>query len=272
MPSRLGRAGALVRWALTMAALAPTRRAGAWLFAVALLMPVKRRLGPLRDRPLRVRVGPAPGRPFWFSDRSELLALEEVFARGEYALELARPPAVIVDLGANAGQASLYFRMRYPEARIVAVEPDPRTFRRLERNLGDDPNVVLRRYAITERPGRVALTRFLDASWKTRVASREEGDGAAVRGATIDELFAEEGLEHVDLMKVDIEGLELDVLSSSAAVLSVGTVIGELHYWELDVPRDEALAAMRERGRFPHAVFVDHHVFVLSREERQLPR
>jgi hypothetical protein len=52
-------------------------------------------------------------------------------------------------------------------------------------------------------------------------------------------------------------------------VRRVRTVIGELHYWELGVDRDEALAAMRRHGGFDHARFVDHHLFLLSRDHAE---
>lgn len=265
MPRALRRAVALVRTAVALAGLAPSRRQAARTLAIALLMPVKRRIAPLRGRPVCIRVGPAPGRPFWFGDRSELRALEEVFVKGEYDLDLPAPPAVIVDLGANAGQASLYFRLRYPEARIIAVEPDPSALRHLERNLCGDSNAVVRRHAVSPRHGPVRLARYPDESWKTRVTAAADETAVTVRGATLDELFAEERLERVDLLKIDIEGLELDVLSTSPALGAVDTVIGELHYWMLGVDREEALQAMQANGRFTRARFVDHHLFLLTR-------
>jgi FkbM family methyltransferase len=265
MPPAARRATALLRWAWTLSALAPTPRSRARLFAVALLMPVKRRVPSLRSRQIRVELASAGA--FWFSDRSELRALEEVFVLGEYDVPLPSEPEVIVDLGANAGQASLFFRARYPDARIIAVEPDPSTFRHLERNLGADANAVTRQVAVTAAPGEVRLRRFPDASWMTQVttAGADDGGTVAVPGVTLDDVLTQEGVDRVGLLKVDIEGLEIDVLTSGAALRRADTVIGELHYWLHDVDREATLRRFQRHGEFDDARFVDHHLFLLTR-------
>jgi len=75
------------------------------------------------------------------ADRTELLAMRDVLLNEEYAVELDRPPKVIVDAGANVGLASIFFSALWPEARIVAVEADPSTFRRLKENTASLRNV-----------------------------------------------------------------------------------------------------------------------------------
>lgn len=263
MPPAARRATALLRWAWSLSGLAPTPRSRARLFAFALLMPVKRRVPWLRSRELRAEL--ASGGSFWFSDRSELLALEEIFLDGEYDISLPSDPAVIVDLGANAGQASRFFRSRYPDARIIAVEPDPSTFAHLRRNLGDDGNAVTRQVAVTAAPGEVRLRRFLDASWMTQVTEGGDDDTVAVAGMTLDDVLTEEGVDRVGLLKVDIEGLEIDVLTAGAALRRADTVIGELHYWMHEVDREATLRRFQRHGEFDDARFIDHHLFLLTR-------
>ncbi len=266
MPAAARRATALLGWAWRISSLAPTPRSRARLFALALLMPAKRRVPSLRTRQLRVDL--ASGGAFWFSDRSELLALEEIFVGGEYEVSLPSPPAVIVDLGANAGQASRFFRSRYPDARIIAVEPDPATFRHLERNLGADGNAVTRQIAVTAAPGEVRLRRFQDASWMTQVTTDGEDaeDTVAVPGVTLDDVLTQEGIDRIGLLKVDIEGLEIDVLTAGEALRRADAVIGELHYWmHGGVDREATLLRFQRHGEFDDARFVDHHLFVLTR-------
>ncbi len=265
MPAAARRATALLRWAWRISALASGPRSRIRLLAVALLMPLKRRLPSLRARVVRVDL--ASGGPFWFSDRSELLALEEIFVGGEYEVSLPQAPGVILDLGANAGQASRFFRSRYPDARIVAVEPDPETFRHLQRNLAADPNATTRQIAVTAAPGEVRLRRFLDASWMSQVAAAgEEGDTVAVPGVTLDDVLAQEGIDRVGLLKVDIEGLEVDVLTAGGALRRADAVIGELHYWmNGGLDREATLRRFQRHGGFDDARFIDHHLFVLTR-------
>ena len=67
--------------------------------------------------------------PFYFRlGTTDLLVLEEIFFKGEYDTVLAHVPAaarLIVDLGANAGYSLRFWRMHFPQAAIIAAEPDP---------------------------------------------------------------------------------------------------------------------------------------------------
>ncbi|MBV9921033.1 MAG: FkbM family methyltransferase, partial [Pseudonocardia sp.] len=81
-----------------------------------------------RGRLLGFRVA-HPGR------RGLHLLYSEIFARREYEFASKRPDPVILDCGANIGMATLYFKWRYPAARIAAFEPDPSAFALLEANV-----------------------------------------------------------------------------------------------------------------------------------------
>ena len=92
------------------------------------------------SRPATFRL--ADGARVCIGTRTELLAMREIFALDEYAIDLPFEPAVVLDCGANVGFASLYFASRYPGARIYAIEADPATFPRLDRNTREIANVV----------------------------------------------------------------------------------------------------------------------------------
>jgi FkbM family methyltransferase len=262
----LGRLARQARWSAEVSALAAGPVSRAWLFSAAALLPLKRRLLHEAAIPVRADLGGTP-RWFWFSDESELLALKEIFAEGEYAAVAGACPTTIVDLGANVGQAALWFRSRFPDARILSVEPDPRTFAKLRRNLGKDPLVTLRRAAITARDGVVELERAADSSWGTRVSSDGAGDVHQVPGVSLVTLLAEHGVEQVDLLKVDIEGLEHAALGASPALARATLVIGEIHATLIAVPIEQALEDMRACGGFDRCE-LDGDIFVLSRDSR----
>lgn len=265
MRTQLNRVYSSIAWTNSALRLAATPGARIRLCALILLLPVKKRTPWLREYALHIRRGPGASRTrFWFRDRTELRALADIFVEGEYEHQLAEAPAVIVDLGANVGQAALYFRRRYPEARIVSVEPDPDTFALLQRNLGSDSRTLLRQAAITPYDGQFGLQRTLGQSWCTCVGEAVP-HGAKIRGLTLETLLAEEGIAEVDLMKVDIEGLELEVLGSSAAMPRVQCVIGEFHDWMLSTPGPAALEIMRREGAFKSAEFVRPRIFMLTR-------
>src|SRR6516164_3678329 len=54
---------------------------------------------------------------------SDVQTYEQIFLHQDYQFAVTRPPQTIVDVGANIGLASLYFANRFPQARILALEP-----------------------------------------------------------------------------------------------------------------------------------------------------
>lgn len=145
-------------------------------------------------------------------------ALYELLARQEYALvgDLDSPH-FIVDAGANIGIASVYFLHQYPEARIVAVEPDPDNFELLRRNLapyGDQ--VTLLQGAVWSRHGRLQLDFSVQQEWRISVRSPEGGQPGSVEAYTMPEVIAAGGGGNVDLLKMDIEGSESEVFGPQA--------------------------------------------------------
>lgn len=192
---------------------------------------------PVPAIPLWIRVR-GRRRVFWVGDRSELFALGEVILGGEYAWAGERPPGVVLDLGANAGAATLDFATRFPAARIVAVEPDPSAFARLRRNVAGLPNVQALNLAVGGRSGRA---RFEPAAWSWGshlAADQTAGDGVEVEILSFDDLLRRLDLPAVDLVKMDIEGAEYAMLDAAARLGDVGELVGELHRGHPDAPDD----------------------------------
>ncbi|GAB4214534.1 MAG: hypothetical protein OHK0022_53200 [Roseiflexaceae bacterium] len=163
-------------------------------------------------------------------DTSDLHVFEKVFVREEYRCFLPEARR-IVDLGANVGYAALYFAQRYPEARVIAVEPDPANYALLRRNTAVYPQVVPLQAAVWSRRTHLRITNPDDASWSRRVAE-QPGDGlGGVPAITMAELLALCGDEPIDILKIDIESAEKELFDDPAAAWldRVHVIIIELH-------------------------------------------
>jgi FkbM family methyltransferase len=172
------------------------------------------------------------------SDGTELLALADVLCHAQYRMDGLPAPRAIVDLGSNIGASVLYFACCYPGARIVAVEPDPETFRKLQANVASLEGVQARRLAVGARDGEVVFFPS-PRSWESSLHPTPlSGEAITVRQVTLDTLLDEAGLDHVELVKLDVEGAEYDVLSACAGLPTrVDALIGELHPGHADVYR-----------------------------------
>jgi FkbM family methyltransferase len=157
---------------------------------------------------------------------SDRASFEHVFG-GAYELDVPVEPKLIVDLGANAGYASVFFALRYPSARVIAVEPVPENARLVRKNVSRLERVDVVEAAAWPRPARLALVDPGKGFWGMRVSEDAAGEVAAV---TIQDLLDRAGADRIDILKIDIEGAEAELFSENTAWLGrVGVLVLELH-------------------------------------------
>ena len=177
-----------------------------------------------RRRLVRLTVPGTRTRVYARSGTSDLAAFADV-TREWADVELPFAPSVILDLGANVGYASVALALRYPEARILAVEPVPANVALLRRNVAPFPVDVVEA-AVWPRSGTLRLEDPGKGQWGFRV--REGGDD--VRAVTVPELIERTGAAAVGLVKLDVEGAELDLFTGDTGWLArVQALAVELH-------------------------------------------
>lgn len=145
---------------------------------------------------------------------TDLFVLQQIFLEEQYG---CIPPndqiRLIVDCGANVGFSSVYFLNRFPNARVIAVEPDPENAAVCRRNLepyGERASV--RQTAIWSHPTMLTVEHgvFGDGrEWAVSVREARDGDSVVIQAIDMGSLIG--GADSVDLLKVDIEGSELQL-------------------------------------------------------------
>jgi FkbM family methyltransferase len=139
---------------------------------------------------------------------------------------------VIVDAGGYTGLSAAYFATKYPEATIIAIEPDAENFELLTMNTARFRNVRPVRAAVWRESGMISLTDPGLGAVSFQVADPNSAGSAGelVRAVTIDEIIKEFGLEKIDLLKMDVEGSEREIFESASPwIASVDTICIELH-------------------------------------------
>lgn len=209
----------------------PNHREGLRLAIAAVMVSLRRGGRPL-GRPLVVRPTASGDRGVELRVWSfiDLLVVREIFLEAEYRLPAGTKPRAILDLGANIGVSALFFRAVYPDAVVLAVEPDPAQFARLERNAAGDPMIRPIAGAATVASGPVtfyqAAQGWLSGLERPAQISATE---ITVPGLSIPEILARGGVDRVDLVKLDIEGGEWALLEDGALQAATDLVVGELH-------------------------------------------
>jgi FkbM family methyltransferase len=166
---------------------------------------------------------------------TDVSVFRQVLVTREYDSQFCKPLRTVIDAGANIGLTSVFYANKYPEATIVAVEPESSNFQMLKRNIAPYPNVIAVQAALWRDNQEIRLIdpklghygfRTLEAP--TLGSLRE--DYKLVRGVTLSRLMLDLHLNYVDLLKIDIEGSEKEVFEDSDSwVDNVGVIVVELH-------------------------------------------
>jgi FkbM family methyltransferase len=124
-------------------------------------------------------------------------------------------PFTFVDIGANVGLFSLFVAScAGQQARILAIEPEPGNLRRLEFNIRANPGVPITIIpkALSDEAGVVAVE--LDRRDRGGTRTKKIGQVGAstetirVPSQTLMDVLADEGIDAIDALKIDVEGLE----------------------------------------------------------------
>jgi FkbM family methyltransferase len=142
---------------------------------------------------------------------------------------------VIIDAGANVGMATSWFLQRYPEAQVVAIEPNPEAFTFLKHNLKVmAPSRTLAVQAALCRRGAHATRLYSSASEASLRTSVWEYRNSWTRTFEVPAVSLLDLLEVTGpafLLKLDIEGSEEEVLEELAREGKLGSFRAVLTEW-----------------------------------------
>lgn len=140
----------------------------------------------------------------------------------------------VVDAGANVGYASVYFRQRYPNASVWAIEPNPDNFDELLRNTEEDAYVHPIFGALWNAHEFVAVEAEKTEANGVRVHANEGVADALVQGYTMHDVLSMVPDNHIDVLKIDVEGAERFIFDTHADrwLEHVSLILIELHDWK----------------------------------------
>ena len=178
--------------------------------------------------------------------------------RQAYVHCLPSPPVrIIIDAGANIGDTTAWYLSKFPEARVIALEPDPENFRLLDLNCrpyGDRASLLCA--ALWAETGPLSLTRP-GASDAVSVYDWDGNNGC--QGISMPDLMQSQGISQIDILKVDIEGAERALFSTPQDewIKHVRAIAIETHGPQCL----EVVQAATRRNNFSHRIYRNLHFF-----------
>lgn len=143
---------------------------------------------------------------------SDFQVFRDVFLKHQYRISGLTQVEYIIDAGSNIGLASVYLLSRYPQARVIAVEPDPENFVIAAHNLAPfGERCQLIHAGLWSHESRLQVSRgtFRDGQhWATQTIPVATATTETVPAHTVNTLLQRYVFPRIDLLKVDIEGAE----------------------------------------------------------------
>ena len=148
------------------------------------------------------------------------------------------PDSICVDIGANIGSTSLIWAKSINRGIIFAVEPHPGTFSLLERNIAinnANHKIIPRQIAIGATDGDMTLFVSEQGTMAMKPANYKwKGKEITVQSMSLDSFIQTEKISSIDILKIDIEGYEVETLEGASQTLKhTKHVVLEYHSAEL---------------------------------------
>jgi len=143
---------------------------------------------------------------------------KEIWGEDIYYFESNNPSPFIIDIGSHIGLSILYFKSIFPNSKILSFEPNPYTFEMLKENVESNnlEDIELKNIGIWKEDSKKIL--YIDSTqnqWHSNSSllpnswtGKEQTEGIQVQCERLSKYI----LNNVDMLKIDIEGIELTVI------------------------------------------------------------
>lgn len=175
----------------------------------------------------------------------------EIFEEACYYFKTDNLCPNIIDCGSNIGLGIVYFKQLYPDSKIIGFEPDPKIFKVLKRNISTSKfkNIELHNKAIWDSNGLIKFRQ--EGGFSGRIPIKGEKSDFDVECVKLSPYIN----ENIDLLKIDIEGAEIDVLYEIESKLKfVHNIFIEYHSPAGEEQRFDELVKILKENNFRYYI------------------
>ena len=130
----------------------------------------------------------------------------------DYGVELPFSPQSIIDCGGNIGLAAVYFKIKYPDSRVVTIEPETTNFDLLCKNIAPFDGITAIKAGVWSKTTKLVVKNYTGNDFEfvtEEVAPDSTGlPENCVDAVGLEDIRLQQGMDSIDLLKIDIEGAE----------------------------------------------------------------
>ena len=167
--------------------------------------------------------------------QNESFRIKEIIKDGQYAITNNRShegPLTAWDVGANVGIFAIYMKIIDPNSTVHCYEPSPKTLNLLSHNVGHIDGITIHPIALSNEEGEetICISKRNTGENSIKFKGANSGGTAKVKVKNANSEFNRLGLEHLDILKIDTEGCEIEILQSLGKLLNkIDYILLEYH-------------------------------------------
>jgi len=165
------------------------------------------------------------------NNTSDIDTFYQIFYDKEYDIKFNFEPKVIVDCGANIGLTSIFFKNRYPNATIIAIEPETSNYELLLKNTQQYTGIHCLKRGIWNNTTNLLVKDIGLGNWGFITEEVSFENEATIKAISIEKIMEQFGLDKIDILKIDIEGSEKELFEKNYGlwIPKVKVILAELH-------------------------------------------
>jgi FkbM family methyltransferase len=150
------------------------------------------------------------------SGTSDLSSFKQIFIKEEFKnlKKIDRKIETIIDAGSNCGHVSIYLSKLFPNAKIIAIEPDTSNCSVIRKNIKHYKNIKLLKGGVWHSDSNLKIFNPDTKNWSFRVEEVKESEGD-FKGYNLKTIMNKYNFKKIDILKMDIEGSEKNVFEKN---------------------------------------------------------
>tara|TARA_R100000935_G_scaffold58846_1_gene98511 strand:+ start:3646 stop:4410 length:765 start_codon:yes stop_codon:yes gene_type:complete len=168
-----------------------------------------------KKKTIRVKIKDYKNWIYLRNNTSDVTVFYQVFLEKSYAHNYQTDARAILDCGANIGLSSVFYANKFPNAKILAIEPQKLNYDILLKNTSGYNNIQGIYGGIWNKKTNLIIKNNMSASWEFEVIEANYSSVESIPAYSLPDLMIEHNFKKIDILKIDIEGSEKELFQSN---------------------------------------------------------